>query len=99
MEKGSEYGAYCGLFCGLCAERSRKDGPTGGPPCIGTLGKSHPALIPDGRRLKQIGVGQRVAEQEERARRGVVYADPRCPVDGEELQEGSVDEGGECGRR
>ncbi len=42
---------------------------------------------------------QWVAEQEERARRGVVYADLRCPVDDEELQEGSVDEGGECGRR
>ncbi|HDI11011.1 MAG TPA: DUF3795 domain-containing protein [Candidatus Acetothermia bacterium] len=156
MKEGWEYVAYCGLFCGLCAERARIPkqaralretmaeegwpdwGPTipgfaefwrfleslstkggclscragGGPPecriracaqergldfcpqcpdypCprIGTLGKAYPTLIPDGLRLRKVGVEQWVAEQEERARRGIVYADLRCPVDGEELQE------------
>lgn len=148
--------SYCGLYCGLCAERARiprqaaalresmaQEGwpqwghsipgfsefwrflqkleteggcpgcrAGGGPPgcrirscvkergldyCPGcpdypcarieAIGRAYPTLIADGLRLKQIGVDQWTAEQEERVRRGVVYADFRYPVDDEELRE------------
>lgn len=51
-------------------------------PCtlIEALAEHYPTLIQDGKRLKKIGVEKWLKEQEERAQRGVVYADIRCPV-------------------
>ena len=139
---------YCGLYCGLCAQRGRipkeadvlresiaKEGyeawgkeipgfnkfwkfltnlcdpekacpgcrQGGGPPfcsirkcareckvnicvfcenypCerIETLAKGYPTLIPDGERLKEIGIEAWLAEQQERAKTGFAYADIRC---------------------
>jgi hypothetical protein len=52
-------------------------------PCsrIEALGAIYPTLIADNRRLQLVGLEQWLAEQEERARRGVVYADIRYRVD------------------
>jgi len=52
-------------------------------PCsrIKALGDIYPTLIADNRRLQTVGLEQWLAEQEERARRGVVYADIRYQVD------------------
>jgi hypothetical protein len=139
---------YCGLYCGLCAQRGRiprqahalresmaKEGyefwgkelpgftefwsflerlcdpdkahPScrqgGGPPfcsirkcargrgielcpdcadypCerLRALERGYPTLISDGRRMKEIGIVQWIAEQEERARVGFAYVDIRC---------------------
>ncbi|MBL7161658.1 MAG: DUF3795 domain-containing protein [Anaerolineales bacterium] len=144
-----EFVTYCGLYCGLCAARTRipkraaalqeamtiggwpdwgADIPGfaefwrfleglatggcpgcragGGPPqcqirncarqrglelcsrcpdfpCsrIEALGAIYPTLIADNRRLQTVGLEQWLSEQEERARRGVVYADIRYLVD------------------
>jgi hypothetical protein len=142
-----DFVSYCGLYCGLCAERARipqqagalrkamaeegwpswgsaipgfeefwsflegleADGGCpgcrsgGGPPncqirvcaqrreldtcsqctdfpCshIEALGAVYPTLVADGRRLQKVGLRQWLAEQRERAQRGVVYADIRC---------------------
>jgi hypothetical protein len=141
---------YCGLYCGLCAQRNRiplqakvlrdslrKEGYAswykhvesmkdtfpvfwefldnlmnsdcscrggGGPPdckmrtcavqrvvdacpfcedypCdhINNLGEHYVTMIQDGLRLRKIGLEAWVVEQEERAKRGVVYADTRIP--------------------
>jgi len=50
-------------------------------PCtlIQALAEHYPTLIQDGKRLQKIGLEKWVKEQEERARRGVVYADIRIP--------------------
>ncbi|MBU0492064.1 MAG: DUF3795 domain-containing protein [Chloroflexi bacterium] len=52
-------------------------------PCshIEALGAIYPTLITDNRRLQTVGLAQWLDEQEERARRGVVYADIRYQVD------------------
>ena len=52
-------------------------------PCsrIEALGAIYPTLIADNRRLQLVGLEQWLAEQEERARRDVVYADIRYRVD------------------
>ena len=142
--------AYCGLYCGLCAHRSRipqqakqlqkslheermdnwyqyvsemkNTFPTfwqflqrridldctcrtgGGPPdckirqcakqkgieictqckeypckLIQNLAEHYPTVIQDGKRLQKIGLEKWVKEQEERVKRGVVYADIRYP--------------------
>jgi len=142
--------AYCGLYCGLCAQRGRipqqahqlqqtlrEEGfddfyqyvpemkeafppfwqflqklaefdctcrTSGGPPdckirqcakqksievctqckeypctLIQALAEHYPTIIQDGKRLQKIGLEKWVKEQEERARRGVVYADIRVP--------------------
>jgi hypothetical protein len=50
-------------------------------PCqlITTLAEHYPTVIQDGKRLQKIGLENWVKEQEERAKRGVVYADTRIP--------------------
>ncbi|MDH5448802.1 MAG: DUF3795 domain-containing protein [Candidatus Bathyarchaeota archaeon] len=57
--------------CPLCQEY----------PCslIESLAEHYVTAIQDGKRLKKIGLKAWVKEQEERARRGVVYADTRVP--------------------
>lgn len=52
-------------------------------PCarIEALGSIYPTLIADNRRLQTVGLAQWLDEQEDRARRGVVYADIRYEVD------------------
>ena len=49
-------------------------------PCshIEALAESYTILIQEGKRMKKIGVEKWIEEQEERARRGFVYADIRC---------------------
>ncbi|KYH36571.1 MAG: hypothetical protein AYL28_006200 [Candidatus Bathyarchaeota archaeon B23] len=144
--------AYCGVYCGLCAERSRiprrarllreamegegwdrwyegvealrESFPIfweflrrleendcacrggGGPPgckvrgcavergvevcplcpdypcdMIKVIAEHYPTLIHDGLRMRRIGVERWIEEQEERRRRGFVYADIRIPWD------------------
>jgi hypothetical protein len=48
---------------------------------IESLAARYPTLIADNVRMKAVGLEQWLAEQEERARRGVVYADIRYRVD------------------
>jgi len=50
-------------------------------PCtlIQSLAEHYPTLIQDGKRLQKIGLAAWVKEQEERAKRGAVYADIRYP--------------------
>jgi len=57
-------------------------------PCfrIEALGAVYPTLIADNRRLQAVGLGQWLSEQEERVRRGVVYADIRYRADETLLQ-------------
>ena len=149
MDEQFEFVAYCGLYCGLCAERSRIPqqaaalqatmteegwpywGPTmpdftefwrflqkltgegcpgcradgGYPECpiricarergidlcnrcpdfpcahVEALAARYPTLLADNQRLRSVGLECWLAEQEERARRGVVYADIRYEVD------------------
>jgi hypothetical protein len=52
-------------------------------PCvrIAALNAIYPTLISDARRLQVVGLEQWLHEQEQRARRGVVYADLRHEVD------------------
>ena len=52
-------------------------------PCdhIEALGARYPTLIADNRRLQAIGLEQWLSEQQERARRGFVYADIRYRVE------------------
>ncbi len=145
-----EFVTYCGLYCGLCADRARipkraaalqeamaEEGwpywghtvpgftefwrfleglhATGGcpgcragggfPQCqirvcarerglelcsrcsdfpcdhIEALGARYPTLIADNRRLQAVGLEQWLSEQQERARRGFVYADIRYRVE------------------
>lgn len=51
-------------------------------PCkyVGTLAARYPTLVADNVRMKSVGLEQWLAEQKERARRGVVYADIRYEV-------------------
>lgn len=152
MNEQLEFVTYCGLYCGLCAERTRIPqqaaalqaamaqegwpywGPTvpdfaefwrflqglaeggcpgcraggGYPECqirvcarersldvcvhcsdfpcqqVETLAARYPTLIADNRRLQAVGLARWLAEQEERARRGVVYADIRYGLEEEE---------------
>jgi hypothetical protein len=53
-------------------------------PCdhVEALGTRYPTLIADNQRLRTVGLEQWLAEQEERVRRGVVYADIRHPANG-----------------
>jgi hypothetical protein len=148
MDEQLEFVTYCGLYCGLCAERTRIPGhaaalqaamaeegwPYWGPtmpdfvefwrflqgltdggcpgcradggypecpiricarergldlcvycpdfPCehVEVFARRYPTLLADNRRLQVVGLARWLAEQEERARRGVVYADIRHPV-------------------
>ncbi|MCK4424536.1 DUF3795 domain-containing protein [Candidatus Bathyarchaeota archaeon] len=50
-------------------------------PCtlIQALAEHYPTVIQDGKRLQKISLENWVKEQEERAKRGVVYADTRIP--------------------
>ena len=50
-------------------------------PCklIQNLAEHYPTIIQDGKRLQKISLEKWVKEQEERAKRGVVYADIRYP--------------------
>ena len=52
-------------------------------PChhVEALAARYPTLIADNRRLQAVGLEQWLSEQEERARRGVVYADTRYRVE------------------
>lgn len=52
-------------------------------PCehVEALGRRYPTLIADNRRLRAVGLARWLAEQEERVRRGVVYADIRYNVE------------------
>jgi hypothetical protein len=54
-------------------------------PCdhIQALGAVYPTLIADNRRLQAVGLEQWLSEQQERARRGFVYADIRYHVEEE----------------
>jgi hypothetical protein len=49
---------------------------------VEALGTRYPTLIADNQRLRTVGLEQWLAEQEERVRRGVVYADIRHPANG-----------------
>ena len=51
-------------------------------PCdhVEALGARYPTLIADNRRLRSVGLERWLNEQEERVRRGVVYADIRYQV-------------------
>jgi hypothetical protein len=53
-------------------------------PCshVEGLAARYPTLIADNRRMQVVGMECWLSEQEERARRGVVYADTRYPADG-----------------
>jgi hypothetical protein len=152
MDEQFTFVTYCGLYCGLCAERGRIPkqaaalrqamaeegwpywGPTmpgfdefwrfleglreggcpgcraggGFPGCqirvcarergldlcsqcpdfpcrpIEILAARYPTLLGDNRRLRAVGLARWLGEQEERARRGVVYADFRHPPEGAE---------------
>jgi len=50
-------------------------------PCghIEALAEHYPTLIQDGKRLQKVGLKKWIEEQEERAKRGMVYADMRVP--------------------
>jgi len=50
-------------------------------PCkpIQVLGERYPTLIQDGKRLQKVDLEKWMEEQEERAKRGVIYADIRYP--------------------
>jgi hypothetical protein len=50
-------------------------------PCdrVESLAARYPTLIADNRRLRAVGLERWLREQEERVRRGVVYADVRYP--------------------
>ena len=52
-------------------------------PCeqVKSLAARYPTLVADNVRMKAVGLEQWIAEQEERARRGVIYADIRYQVD------------------
>jgi len=50
-------------------------------PRIEALCAIYPTLIADNRRVQAVGLEQWLSEQQERARRGVVYADIRYQVD------------------
>lgn len=52
-------------------------------PCdrVKKLGKVYPTLIPDGRRLKRIGLAAWIQEQNQRGATGFAHADIRCPRD------------------
>jgi hypothetical protein len=55
-------------------------------PCehIEPLAARYPTLVADNRRLQAVGLEQWLGEQQERARRGVVYADIRYDVEEDE---------------
>jgi hypothetical protein len=55
-------------------------------PCdhVRALGARYPTLIADNQRLQAVGLEQWLSEQQERARRGFVYADSRYQVNREE---------------
>lgn len=71
-------------FCGIrkCAmERDVKTCPLCDDfPCgkIEMLAEGYHMLIPDGKRMKEIGVEKWIEEQKERAKTGFVYSDVRC---------------------
>jgi len=73
-------------FCQIrkCARERELDLCSGCPdfPCshVEALGAIYPTLIADNRRLQAVGLAQWLDEQEERVRRGVVYADIRYKV-------------------
>jgi hypothetical protein len=46
---------------------------------VEALAARYPTLLADNRRLRALGLAHWLAEQEERVRRGVVYADSRYP--------------------
>jgi hypothetical protein len=50
-------------------------------PRLEALNAIYPTLIADNRRLQAVGLEQWLSEQEERVRRGVIYADIRYKVD------------------
>ena len=52
-------------------------------PCerIHVLSATYPTLVADNVRMQSVGLEQWLVEQEERARRGVVYADIRYRVE------------------
>ena len=74
-------GGYPGCQVRLCA-REREvalcsecaDFPCG---YVETIAACYPTLLADNRRLQAVGLDRWLSEQEERARRGVVYADLR----------------------
>jgi hypothetical protein len=74
MTEALEFVIYCGL--GLCSECP-------GFPCqhVAALAARYPTLIADNRRLQEVGLDPWRAEQAERKRRGVVYADIRYDVE------------------
>jgi len=49
-------------------------------PCkwILEIAKGYPLLIPDGKRIKEIGIDTWIQEQKERVKTGFIYADIRC---------------------
>jgi hypothetical protein len=150
MADALEYVTYCGLYCGLCAERTRiprqaaalkqamaeegwpfwghtipgfcgfweflekLDADGGCPGCragggypecqirrcarergldlcnecadfpcsyVEALAARYPTLLADNHRLQAVGLDRWLSEQQERARRGVVYADVRYRVE------------------
>ena len=45
---------------------------------VGGLAKGYHMLIPDGKRMKEIGIEKWIAEQQDRAKTGFAYSDIRC---------------------
>jgi hypothetical protein len=70
-------------FCGIrkCAKKKGHDICVYCPdyPChrIETLAKGYPTLVPDGNRIKEIGLDKWLDEQKQRVATGFVYADIR----------------------
>ena len=78
-------GGFPGCQIRICARERGLDvcSQCTGFPCehIKALAARYPTLIADNARMKAVGLEQWLVEQEERARRGVIYADIRYRVD------------------
>jgi hypothetical protein len=69
-QKIFRYVTYCGLYCKLCAQKSR-------------IPKRASQLRAHGKRMQKVGIEKWVKEQEERVKREVVYADIRYKTENE----------------
>jgi hypothetical protein len=83
MTEHLEFVTYCGLYCGLCAARTRIPQRAAAlqEAMIEALGTIYPTLITDNHRMQAVGLDRWLNEQEARAQHGVVYADTRYDVE------------------